>query len=35
MPPLPSGKYTAVFFPEDKWHGPPVKSAALFVIGKK
>ncbi len=31
MPPLPAGKYTAVFFPDGEWHGPHVKSADLIV----
>jgi hypothetical protein len=35
MPPLPAGKYTALFVPDGKWHGPDVKSAQLVVTGKK
>jgi hypothetical protein len=35
MPPLPAGKYTALFVPDGKWHGPDVKSAELVVTGKK
>jgi len=31
MPPLPPGKYTALFFPDGVWHGPRVKSAHLVV----
>lgn len=31
MPPLPAGKYTALFFPDGEWHGPHVKSADLVV----
>jgi hypothetical protein len=31
MPPLPAGKYTALFFPDGEWHGPHVKSASLRV----
>ena len=34
-PPLPPGKYTAVFFSETKWHGPSVKAAELVVTRKK
>jgi hypothetical protein len=35
MPPLPPGKYTALFFPYGDWHGPHVKSANLVVTGTK
>jgi hypothetical protein len=35
MPPLPPGKYTAVFFPNGVWHGPHVKSAGLVVTRAK
>jgi hypothetical protein len=32
MPPLPAGRYTALFFPAGKWHGPHVKPAGVTVI---
>jgi hypothetical protein len=35
MPPLPVGKYTALFFPYGEWHGPRVKSAVLVVTRTK
>jgi hypothetical protein len=35
MPPLPAGKYTALFFPDGEWHGPHVQSAELVVTQKK
>lgn len=35
MPPLPAGKYTALFFPDGEWHGPLVKSADLVVTRTK
>lgn len=35
MPPLPPGKYTALFFSDGDWHGPHVKSANLVVTGTK
>jgi hypothetical protein len=35
MPPLPAGKYTALFFPAGEWHGPHVKPATLQVAKKK
>jgi hypothetical protein len=35
MPPLPTGKYTALFFPDGDWHGPHVKPADLTVIRAK
>jgi hypothetical protein len=35
MPRLPAGKYTALFFPDGEWHGPPVKSADLIVTRTK
>lgn len=35
MPPLPPGKYTALFFPGGEWHGPHVKSADLLVTRTK
>jgi hypothetical protein len=35
MPPLPAGKYTALFFPDGKWHGPHVRPADLVVTAKK
>jgi hypothetical protein len=35
MPPLPAGKYTALFFPDGEWHGPDVKSADLVVTSTK
>ena len=31
MPPLPPGKYTALFFPDGTWTGPTVKPATLIV----
>jgi hypothetical protein len=31
MPPLPAGRYTALFFPAGVWHGPHVKPARLVV----
>lgn len=31
MPPLPAGKYKALFFPAGKWHGPYVRPARLIV----
>lgn len=31
MPPLPAGRYTALFFPAGVWHGPHVKPAPLVV----
>jgi hypothetical protein len=31
MPPLPAGKYTALFFPAGEWHGPHVKASDLVV----
>jgi hypothetical protein len=35
MPPLPAGKYTALFVPDGEWHGPNVKSADLVVTRRK
>jgi hypothetical protein len=35
MPPLPPGKYTALFFPDGEWHGPHMKSAVLVVTRAK
>lgn len=35
MPPLAPGKYTALFFPDGKWHGPRVNSAGLVVTTTK
>ena len=35
MPPLPAGKYTALFFPAGEWHGPHVKPAGLMVTRAK
>ena len=35
MPPLPAGKYTALFFPDGEYHGPHVKSADLAVTRTK
>jgi hypothetical protein len=35
MPPLPPGKYTALFFPDGDWHGPHVKPANLIVTRTK
>ncbi len=35
MPPLPAGKYTALFFPDGEWHGPHVKSADLVVTRRQ
>ncbi len=35
MPPLPAGKYTALFFPNGGWHGPHVKSADLVITRTK
>lgn len=35
MPPLPAGKYTALFFADGEWHGPHVKSADLVVTPTK
>lgn len=32
MPPLPAGRYTALFFPAGKWHGLRVKPASVTVI---
>jgi hypothetical protein len=34
IPALPPGEYTALFFPQNVWHGPNVKGAA-FVVTKK
>jgi hypothetical protein len=31
-PPLPAGRYAALFFPAGVWHGPRVKPARLVVI---
>lgn len=33
MPPLPTGRYTAVFVPAGKWAGPRVAGAKLSVTG--
>jgi hypothetical protein len=35
MPPLPAGRYTAVFFPDGVWRGPLVKSAELVITRTK
>ena len=35
MPPLPAGRYTALFFPDGEWHGPRVQSADLVVTRTK
>lgn len=34
MPPLPAGKYTALFFPAGEWHGPRLKPAVLVAPGR-
>lgn len=31
MPPLPTGKYKPLFFPDGEWHGPHIKPADLIV----
>jgi hypothetical protein len=35
MPPLPAGRYTALFFPDGEWHGPQVRSADLVVTANR
>jgi hypothetical protein len=34
MPPLPIGRYTALFFPNGRWEGPRVVSATLVVASR-
>jgi hypothetical protein len=35
MPPLPPGRYTALFFADGEWHGPHIESADLVVTRTK
>jgi hypothetical protein len=35
MPSLPSGTYTVLFYPADKWDGPHVQAASLVVTNKE